>query len=115
MNILHVLACLPVTDLDAAEEWYTRLIGRPPDLRPAEHEVLWNLSETGQIYVARYPDRAGHGHTTWVIDDLEETIAELAGRGVACGEVVDVGPAVKVTVFDPDGNTIQLGQAKERG
>jgi len=31
--ITHLFAGIPVSDLDASIDWYTRLFGRPPDSR----------------------------------------------------------------------------------
>lgn len=46
-----------------------------------------------------------------VVADVESARAELLGRGVAMGEVVDVGGGVRYAgLVDPDGNTWQLQQ-----
>ena len=44
-----------------------------------------------------------------VVEDIERSRAELAGRGVDIGEVQDVGGGVRYAGFaDPDGNTLTL-------
>lgn len=43
-RITHLFAGVPVSDLDASIDWYTRLFGRPPDHRVG-HEMLWELDE----------------------------------------------------------------------
>jgi hypothetical protein len=42
--ITHLIAGVPVSELGAAIDWYTRLFGRPPDLRAGE-EILWDIDE----------------------------------------------------------------------
>jgi catechol 2,3-dioxygenase-like lactoylglutathione lyase family enzyme len=34
--ITHLFAGVPVSDLDASIDWYTRFFGRPPDMRAGE-------------------------------------------------------------------------------
>jgi predicted enzyme related to lactoylglutathione lyase len=44
-----------------------------------------------------------------VVEDIEKARAELIGRGVAVGEIEDVGGGVRYAGFsDPDGNTLTL-------
>ena len=44
-----------------------------------------------------------------MVDDIETARGELIGRGVAVGEVQDVGGGVKYAWFaDPDGNSMVL-------
>jgi hypothetical protein len=42
--ITHLIAGVPVSDLDAGIDWYTRFFGRPPDVRSGD-EILWELLE----------------------------------------------------------------------
>jgi len=44
--ITHLVAGVPVSDLDAGTAWYTRLLGRPPDHRVGT-EMLWEIDEHG--------------------------------------------------------------------
>ena len=41
---------VPVSDLDAGIDWYTRFFGRPPDMRAGD-EVLWDLIEHATLFV----------------------------------------------------------------
>jgi predicted enzyme related to lactoylglutathione lyase len=44
-----------------------------------------------------------------VVADIEQARADLVGRGVDVGEVVDVGGGVRYAwLTDPDGNTLTL-------
>ena len=53
--ITHLIAGVPVSGLGAAIDWYTRLFGRPPDLRAGE-EILWDIDEHATLFIE--PDAA---------------------------------------------------------
>ena len=111
MAVTHVFAGIPVAHRDAAVGWYERLVGRPPDLLPNDHEAAWRLTETGWIYVIVDAGRAGSALNTLLVDDLDGFLAELAKRSVEAGPVETIGSGVRVTVVtDPDGNRLQVGQ-----
>jgi hypothetical protein len=40
--ITDLFAGVPVSDLAAGIDWYTRFFGRPPDMRAGE-EILWEI------------------------------------------------------------------------
>ncbi len=106
-----VFAGLPVADFDAAIDFYERLFGRPADLVPKEGDSAWQLAGPGWVYVVRDADRAGRGLLTILVDDLEEHVAALAGRGIEAGEIERIpGVLARTVVTDPAGNTIQLAQ-----
>jgi predicted enzyme related to lactoylglutathione lyase len=109
--ITHVFAGIPVADHGAALGWYERLLGRPPDRIPTDGDAVWQLSETGLIYVVRDAPRAGGALVTLIVDDLDAWIAEVSGRGIAAGEVDAAPGAVRRSVItDPDGNRITIGE-----
>lgn len=41
MAVNEIFAGAAVADYDVALAWYERLMGRPPDLIPQEHEAAW--------------------------------------------------------------------------
>jgi glyoxylase I family protein len=97
VDVTHVFAALPVTDLAASREWYERLFGRPPDMLPTEGEAVWRLADGASVYVVVDPERAGSGLMTLAA-------ADLVTRGVAASP----GPRGRVVLTDPDGNRITL-------
>jgi len=102
---------IAVANLDRALDWYERLMGRPPDLRPHEGEAAWQLREGAWVYVVRDRDRAGHGLLTVIVDDLDRKLAEVSGREIAVDAIEELGGGVrKATVTDPEGNRISFGQ-----
>ncbi len=111
MAFTYVFAGVPVADHEAALEWYERLLGRPPDRIPTDGDAVWQLSETGSIYVVRDPPRAGGALVTLIVDDLDAWIADVAGRGIAAGEIDTAPGAVRrAAVTDPDGNRITVAE-----
>ena len=111
MGYTEVFTGIAVAELDAALAWYERLIGRPPDLVPNDDEGAWQLVGAGWVYVVRDAERAGKGLVTLLVRDLDELVAELAGRDIDTGEVETIPEAVKrVRISDPEGNTITFGQ-----
>ncbi len=110
-TITHVFAGIPTADLAVALPWYERLLGRPPTMRPHDKEAVWQLTDTGLIYVVEDPPRAGRSLVTLIVDDLDRWIAEIQQRGIAVGPVERMGPgARKALVVDPDGNELGLAQ-----
>lgn len=57
--ITQLIAGVPVSDLDASIDWYTRFFGRPPDMR-AGQEILWDVDE----HAARLIGRCGSAPMT---------------------------------------------------
>ena len=111
MAINVAFAGLAVAQLDAAIEWYERLLGRPADMVPNDDEVTWELVEGGWIYVVRDPPRAGNALLTLIVDDLDEQIATLAERGIETGEIEEAaGLFRRVALADPAGNRITFAE-----
>jgi glyoxylase I family protein len=109
MAIDHLLAVVPVSDIDAAGNWYESFIGRPADNNPMPTLVEWQLVDSGWLQVFVDADRAGSGLLNFAVDNLEHHIAELRHRGLWPGEIVDANRGVRLsTISDPDGNTITL-------
>lgn len=109
MRIDHVLAVAPVTDLGAATDWYTRLFGRAPDNHPMETLVEWRATGSGWVQVFSAGGSAGTASINLAVADLDEAVAELRGRGLEPGEVVEANKGVRLSALtDPDGNTVSL-------
>ena len=106
--ITQVFAGLPVADYPAAMAWYGRLFGRPPDVVAHATESLWQGVGEGWVYVVGDAERAGGALVTFLVDDLEATVAELAQRGLAPDEMETRPP--KAVFADPDGNRIGFAQ-----
>lgn len=109
MTMEVLFAGVRVRDFRAAVDWYGRLFGRSADIVPHEHEVMWQVAEGGWLYVVEDAEHAGNSLAAICVDDLDDFVAELAGRDLAVGPIEPVGEAArKAKTHDPDGNSIDL-------
>ena len=81
MSINHVLAVVPVSDMDVARRWYGRLFGRPADNQPMVTLDEWRITDSGWVQVFLDPERAGSTLLNFAIDDSH--VAELRTRGLS--------------------------------
>jgi catechol 2,3-dioxygenase-like lactoylglutathione lyase family enzyme len=110
-QVTHVFAGLPTADFDAALSWYERFFGRAPDRFPHDREAVWQLADSGLVYLVADTRRAGSGLLALIVDDLDGWVAGVAARGIAVGEIETLARGMRKTVVtDPDGNAITLGQ-----
>ena len=102
-----LFASLPVTDLRVAMGWYERFFGRAADIVPNKNEVMWCVAGNGWLYVIEDRERAGRTVVTISVSDLDQSVADLASRGISAGPIESVGDAGrKANVEDADGNVI---------
>ncbi|WP_104130500.1 VOC family protein [Cryobacterium sp. N21] len=116
MTINHLLAVVPVADFEAAHRWYERLLGRRADNAPmAGLLVEWRMTDNGWLQLTHDETRAGTGLLNFAVDDLPAHLAELHGRGLEPGEIVQANKGVQLsTIVDPEGNTITfIGHFRE--
>lgn len=106
--IRGVLAQSTVTDLDRAEDWYSRLLGRGPDTRPMTGLLEWHLGEGFGLQVWSEPDRAGRSCTVLHDTDLDATAAQLTVAGIENAGPQPGGAGRILQLADPDGNRIVL-------
>ena len=118
----RVQAVLAVSDLDRAKRFYEDRLGLVPG--EAEQEaVRYPCADGTEIGIYLSPESAGKSPATlacWFVDDLDQTMAELASRGVAFERydqpglktdergVFDAGRFRAAWIKDPDGNTLAL-------
>ena len=120
MDMKLELVPLPVTDVDAAKTFYTEKLGfvLDVDVQPTEGMRVVQLTPpssacslligTGIEGISDMTPGSQKG-LHLVVDDIDQARAELQGRGVDIGDVVDVGGGVKYAWFtDPDGNSLAL-------
>lgn len=120
MDMKLELVPVPVTDVDTAKAFYTEKVGFivDVDVRPFEGMRVVQLTPpgsacsivigTGLNDISDMPPGTQKG-LHLVVPDIDKARAELIGRGVAVGEVQDVGGGVKYAWFaDPDGNSMVL-------
>jgi catechol 2,3-dioxygenase-like lactoylglutathione lyase family enzyme len=116
----RVQALLAVSDLDRARRFYEQQLGLMPG-EEAEEAVIYPCAEGTEINVYLSQANAGKSPATlagWFVDDLDQTMAELASRGVVFEQydqpglvtdergVFDAGGFRAAWSKDPDGNTL---------
>jgi predicted enzyme related to lactoylglutathione lyase len=114
------LVIVPVADVDRAKSFYVDRLGfaADVDVRPADGVRVVQLTPPGSACsigmgtgLPAYEDMAPGSlrGLHLVVPGIEAARAELVGRGVDVGEVVDVGGGVRYAwITDPDGNTLTL-------
>jgi len=120
-----VEAAMAVSDLDRARRFYEDQLGLVRG-EAEEQGVRYPCAQGTGIFVYLSPENAGRSSATlagWSVDDLDETMDELASRGVAFERydqpglqtdergVFDAGRFRAVWVKDPDGNTMAITEA----
>jgi catechol 2,3-dioxygenase-like lactoylglutathione lyase family enzyme len=109
MTIEHVLAVVPVTDLDRSRRWYEALFGRPADNNPMPTLVEWQVIPGGWVQVFVDDQRAGSTAVNVAARDLDVHIEDLRRRGLEPGEIIEANKGVRLSALtDPDGNTVTL-------
>lgn len=109
MTVSKVLAVAPVNDLDAAVDWYQRLLGRPADARPMATLADWHVTDSAWVQVFHDPEHAGSSLFNLVVDDLDAHVARLAAQGITAGSTTTTNNNSKLAaVIDPAGNVVTL-------
>jgi catechol 2,3-dioxygenase-like lactoylglutathione lyase family enzyme len=100
-EITHLIAGVPVSDLDAGIDWYTRFFGRPPDMRAGTE---------GEPIVAQ----AGAGRITLAVSGLDALLERLAAQDIKHEPIETYANGVRhVKIPDPDGNAIAFAESPE--
>lgn len=102
-----LFAGVAVRNFAVAADWYTRLLGRSPDITAHEAQVMWRLADAAWLYVVADAARAGGALVSLSVADLDKAVAEVASRGITGGPVELVGTAGrKATFTDTEGNSV---------
>jgi catechol 2,3-dioxygenase-like lactoylglutathione lyase family enzyme len=108
--ITHLIAGVPVSDLDASIDWYTRFFGRPPDMRAGD-EILWDVDEHATLFIEPNAPHAGAGRVTFIVAGLDAFLERLAAQRIETEPIETYSNSVRhVKVPDPDGNAIALAE-----
>jgi glyoxylase I family protein len=78
LNVGDVLAGLPVSDIKAAIDWFTRLLGRGSDAEPMEGLAEWDVARHQTVQLVLDPQRAGAGMVTLQVSDIAAARDALA-------------------------------------
>jgi catechol 2,3-dioxygenase-like lactoylglutathione lyase family enzyme len=116
---------IAVSDLARARRFYEDQLGLAPGEEEAGQSVRYPCAEGTRIFVYLSAENAGKSPATlagWFVDDLDQTMTELASRGVVFEQydqpgittdergVFDAGRFRAAWIKDPDGNTMAITQ-----
>ena len=108
MNLHQTYAALLTADLDAAESWYSKLLGRGPDYRPMGSMIQWDLSPYGGVQLVTDSELAQRGALFLVVGDVAAERRRLRDLGMTVGEDIRGDYSTLAQLRDPDGNRITL-------
>jgi hypothetical protein len=109
MSIEHVLAVVPVSDLQVSSRWYEALFGRPADNNPMPTLAEWQVVPGAWVQIFIDSERAGSGLLNFAVEDLPTHVDGLRQRGLEPGDITGANKGVHLSaITDPDGNTISL-------
>ncbi|MCP5015116.1 MAG: VOC family protein [Ketobacter sp.] len=111
-NFSSVISVLHVDDFAVAAGWYSKWLGRKPDVTPREGIAEWKLAENAwiQVSVAPDPSIAGKSFAVCGVQDIEKQKAICQNAGVNTSETQDLGFIKHAEVSDPAGNTVVFVQ-----
>jgi len=108
MKLRKAYTALLVGDLDAAEAWYTKLLGRRPDNRPMATLVQWELFDHVGLALSSNAEIAGPGVLFLIVDDVAAERRRLADLGITLGDDIAGDYSTLAQVRDADGNMLTL-------
>jgi catechol 2,3-dioxygenase-like lactoylglutathione lyase family enzyme len=108
--VSHLYAGVPVANLEASIDWYTRLFGRDPDFRAGD-EILWEIAASATLFIEPDAKRAGTGRITLTVTGLDALLTSLAIRRINHEPIEIYSNGVRhVKIPDPDGNAIAFAE-----
>src|ERR1700742_1498634 len=100
----NALAFVAVRDISTGTRWYSKLLGREPDVRPMANLAEWKFEAGGWLQVNENEPLAGKSSVTLVETDIDERMEMLTKAGITPTSFMQ-GDAVGVVIInDPDGN-----------
>ncbi|MDQ2855582.1 MAG: VOC family protein [Acidobacteriota bacterium] len=123
MDMKLELVPVPVSDIDRAKAFYEEIgFKADHDVRPSDTVRVCQLTPPGSacsivlgsgLPGIKMPAGSLRG-LHLVVADISKVREELAARGVAVGEIIDMGGIKFVSFSDPDGNTWVLQEIPSR-
>jgi catechol 2,3-dioxygenase-like lactoylglutathione lyase family enzyme len=114
MKLQKIYTALLTADLAAAEDWYTKLLGRGPDNRPMTTLVQWELFDQGGLALSSDGEIAGSGVVFLYVADIAAERDRLRRLGIVLGDDIAGDYSTLAQVRDPDGNLLTLATPPSR-
>jgi len=115
MKIAKSYPVLLTDDVEAAEAWYSKFVGRRPDYRPMPTMVQWELSDSAGLAVSSDDIIGSKGAVFLIVDDFDHERSRLSGLGIEIGQDLSGDYSRLAQVEDPDGNLITLATPPSPG
>jgi predicted enzyme related to lactoylglutathione lyase len=119
MHIWHPVPMTPdllfsgvaTANLSSALPWFEALLGGQADVIVTDDEVMWQVCDGGWLFLIQDPIRAGSALVTIAVSDLDQTLTEIAGRGIDNPSIETIPEAGRKTpLVDPEGNMVTFIQ-----
>lgn len=104
--ITGAMANVTVSDIERAQNWYVKVLGREADVSPMQGLLEWHLTDDSGLQVWTEPDRAGRSTVVVRESDLDGVAARLTEVGVAHDGPQSGGGQRILPLSDPDGNRV---------
>lgn len=111
MPIHNALASVAVRDLEAAIDWYRKVLERPPDSRPMPEVAEWKFERGGWLQVYQLPERAGAGSCTLAVSGIDALASRLQALGIDTSQRSSEPKVKTLMIVDVDGNHIAFAEA----
>ncbi|WP_116950347.1 VOC family protein [Jiangella endophytica] len=122
LNDYPVYATIATGDLARARAFYEQTLGFGPEMEDATAGILYRSGASRfLLYASEFAGGPPQTVATWMVDDVDATVAELAGRGVTFEQydlpglktdehgIAEFGPFRGAWFKDPDGNILNVG------
>jgi catechol 2,3-dioxygenase-like lactoylglutathione lyase family enzyme len=111
-RIISITHSLEVRDLAVAREWYSRLLGRAPDLEPVPGVLEWELFPSVWLQVAEGENVEATAQMLRLgVEDIDVAVSELSAADIDVGVVERVEGTIAFCEFaDPSGNRLSIYQ-----
>lgn len=111
LKVQGLYAAMLVSDLKAAEAFYTQVLGRGPDDRPMPTLIQWRgFGMAAGIQLFEGAGTPGGSRMTLVVPDMTRVKDELQGRGLTLGDISEGMYGKIAQLADEDGNTITFAE-----
>ena len=114
MSVQKIYAALLASDLAAAEDWYSKLLGRGPDYRPMDTLVQWELFDQSGLMLSTSDEIARRGMLFLYVNDVATERRRLRSLGIVLGDDIEGDYSTLAQVHDPDGNLVTLATPPSR-
>ena len=114
LTVQGLYAAVQVSDMKAAEGFYSRMLGRAPDDRPMPTLIQWRGVGNAGIQLFLDAAKAGNSRMTIVVPDMAQTAALLERQGIALGAIQSGAFGRIAQLSDPDGNNVTFAEPPPR-